>query len=202
MLDFCLTLADREFYVPMERAPEVGERYRPSEVPDGRRGELFPLAQPLERDPRGRAELYLRDLEQEVPVPEALWRTATRYHGAATPETPSNYDLPTAAELDEKPEQALTALRNSIAAGLLGMARPDGQGCTDAPSRPGSSTPRAACADRAARERRSGRPNVKLLRLLRELTGTPPDQGQARQLGGPVPVSRGNHRSSLNLRTQ
>ncbi|MFI9782925.1 hypothetical protein ACIHEI_05330 [Kitasatospora sp. NPDC051984] len=59
-----------------------------------------------------RHSAYLAKVEQlmaEVPAPEALWRTATRYHGAATPETPSNYDLPTAAELDEKPEQDQSA---------------------------------------------------------------------------------------------
>ncbi|MEV7117576.1 class III lanthionine synthetase LanKC [Kitasatospora griseola] len=88
---------------------------------------LFPLSQPLERDPRGRAELYLRDLEQQVPVPEALWHTATRYHGTATPEVASSHELPTAAELDEDPERALAALRDGIAAGLLAMARPDGR---------------------------------------------------------------------------
>ncbi|MEV5986160.1 class III lanthionine synthetase LanKC [Streptomyces sp. NPDC052051] len=87
---------------------------------------LFPLSQPLERDPRGRAELYRRDLEQEVPVPEFIWRTATRYHGSAAPEIESTYELPTAAELDEHPERALAALRDGITAGLLAMARPDG----------------------------------------------------------------------------
>ncbi|WP_354637099.1 class III lanthionine synthetase LanKC [Kitasatospora camelliae] len=96
---------------------------------------LFPLSQPLERDPRGRAELYRRDLEQAVPVPEELWRTATRYHGTAVADTPATaHDLPTPADLDERPEEALTALRTGIAAGLLAMARPDGRDWVFPPS--------------------------------------------------------------------
>ncbi|AUG80274.1 hypothetical protein CFP65_5577 [Kitasatospora sp. MMS16-BH015] len=87
---------------------------------------LFPLNRTFERDGRGRAELLRRDLEQEVPVPAALWQTATRYHGSTTPEITTDHDLPTAAELDEHPEWALTALREGLTAGLLAMARPDG----------------------------------------------------------------------------
>ncbi|MFF6981382.1 class III lanthionine synthetase LanKC [Streptomyces sp. NPDC008343] len=96
---------------------------------------LFPLSQPLERDPRGRAELYRRDLEQGVPVPENLWRTATRYHGTATVQTFTPvHELPTAAELDRNPEQSLARLREGITAGLLDMARPDGRDWVFPPS--------------------------------------------------------------------
>lgn len=96
---------------------------------------LFPLSQPLERDPRGRAELYRRDLEQGVPIPDELWRTATRYHGTAAAETgPPAHELPTAAELDTHPEESLARLRAGITAGLLAMARPDGQDWVFPPS--------------------------------------------------------------------
>lgn len=88
---------------------------------------LFPFSQPLERDPHGRADLFRRDLEQEVAVPQELWRTATRYYGRGAPEIDCPYGLPTAAELDEDPGNALTRLREGIAAGLLAMARPDGK---------------------------------------------------------------------------
>lgn len=89
---------------------------------------LFPLSQPLERDPEGRADLFRRDLEQEVPVPEDLWATATRYHGrAAPPVDPAAPALPTAAELDSRPRESLARLRDGIAAGLLAMAAPDRQ---------------------------------------------------------------------------
>ncbi|WP_424858075.1 class III lanthionine synthetase LanKC [Streptomyces sp. SAI-170] len=96
---------------------------------------LFPLSQPLERDPRGRAALYRRDLEQEVPVPDELWHTATRHHGTAAPEIPDPaYELPTAAELDDTPRQSLAVLREGITAGLLDMARPDGRDWVFPPS--------------------------------------------------------------------
>ncbi|MBY8885398.1 class III lanthionine synthetase LanKC [Streptomyces sp. PTM05] len=88
---------------------------------------LFPLHQPLERDPRGRLELYRRDVARDTPVPESLWRQATRHHGRGQGDLgPSAYELPTAADLDERPEQALTRLREGLTAGLLAMARPDG----------------------------------------------------------------------------
>ncbi|MFY4722289.1 class III lanthionine synthetase LanKC [Streptomyces sp. LaBMicrA B280] len=101
---------------------------------------LFPLSQPLERDPRGRAELYLRDLEQEVPVPDTLWDTATRYHGRAAPDTGGRYELPTAADLDKDPEGALAALRAGLTDGLIAMARPDGADWLFPPSPRGYAT--------------------------------------------------------------
>ena len=96
---------------------------------------LFPLSQPLERDPRGRADLYRRDLEQGIPIPDELWRTATRYHGTAAVEGgPLAHEVPTAAELDANPEESLTRLRTGITAGLLAMARPDGEDWVFPPS--------------------------------------------------------------------
>ncbi|MFD6529738.1 class III lanthionine synthetase LanKC [Streptomyces sp. NPDC060184] len=96
---------------------------------------LFPLNQPLERDPVGRTELYRRDLEQVAPVPEELWRVATRYHGATTVDDPApTHDLPTAAALDADPQGALERLRAGITAGLLAMARPDGRDWVFPPS--------------------------------------------------------------------
>ncbi len=89
---------------------------------------LFPLHQPLERDPEGRLELLRRDVDVAAEVPEELWRAATRFHGrrpdgAAT--AGHGWALPSAAELDERPERALGRLRDGLAQGLLAMARPD-----------------------------------------------------------------------------
>ncbi len=86
---------------------------------------LFPLHQPLERDPRGRLELYRRDIARNTPVPDGLWQTATRYYGTGADESELS-GLPTAADLDERPTEALARLRDGLTAGLLDMARPDG----------------------------------------------------------------------------
>lgn len=132
---------------------------------------LFPFSSPLERDPRGRLALYRRDVELSGPIPEALWRTATRFQEeggggsgggtdgsrtggdgtrsggrtgpadrtGSTGRTPAGsrtaapepaasvWELPTPDELDREPAAALVGLRNGLAAGLLAMARPDGE---------------------------------------------------------------------------
>lgn len=92
---------------------------------------LFPLARPLQVDPAGRLELHRRDLERHHPIPEELWERATRYHRpgpgvADRPEPGTAHRLPTPAELDARPEAALTALGDGLAAGLAAVARPDG----------------------------------------------------------------------------
>lgn len=60
---------------------------------------LFPLTEPLDRDPRGRLALHRRDVELSGPIPEALWRTATRYQAEAAGEpTGGDGELPTSGE--------------------------------------------------------------------------------------------------------
>ncbi len=51
---------------------------------------LFPLHQPLERDPAGRLELYRRDVGCTRPVPDDLWLTATRFHGRVPGDAPAD----------------------------------------------------------------------------------------------------------------
>lgn len=83
---------------------------------------LFPLMGPLDRDPAGRLPLLRRDLEAVIPVPEGLWREATRFLAQVPTHNPL---LPSCSELDETPSDALCRMTGMLRDGLLSMARPD-----------------------------------------------------------------------------
>ena len=92
---------------------------------------LFPLAHPLQLDPAGRLALHRRDLDRNLPVPEGLWKRATRYYAAEGPapdESEHPWPLPTVHELDDDPENALRMLGEGLVAGILAMARPERPG--------------------------------------------------------------------------
>jgi hypothetical protein len=91
---------------------------------------LTPLAPVAERNPDAPAHI-LRELTEHAPVPPELWRAATRHArsrkaaaAAAELPTPEQVDaeLPTPEQVDADEREALTALRDRVALGIVDAA--------------------------------------------------------------------------------
>lgn len=80
---------------------------------------LMPLHSVLQRRPSN-LRLLRRDLEERAPVPESLWRRASRY-GLGS-KTHGEQSLPSPDELDSRPQESLEWLLREVRRGILAMA--------------------------------------------------------------------------------